>query len=260
MTRSPPSGRWAGGRPGGRGRRGGGGQAGGRAGKGAGAGPGGRWSLVRDLARSPAAPTERAAAWATTLLERHGLVVRETAAVEALGGGFSGVYRVLRSMEEAGKVRRGYFVEGLGGAQFVYPGVVDRLRRARDAADDHDVVVLAATDPANPYGWLLPWPALRSEVGRPPARATGAAVVLVGGAPVLFLDRRGRRLRTFDLVSDEAIARALPALRLIARTHPRRSLSLEEVDGEPAFRSALKPALDAAGFTSDYRFVRVSGE
>jgi ATP-dependent helicase Lhr and Lhr-like helicase len=223
-------------------------------------GPGGRWSLVRGLAGSGVSGTERAAAWASTLLDRHGLVARETAAVEALGGGFAGVYQVLRSLEEAGKVRRGYFVEGLGGAQFAYPGIVDRLRRVRDADADGEVVTLAATDPANPYGWLLPWPPVRDDRGRAPARATGAAVVLLDGAPVLYLDRYGRRLRTFDGTGADAIALALPALRDIARSHPRRALSLELVDGEPAYRSALKPMMEAAGFTPDYRHVRVPGD
>jgi ATP-dependent helicase Lhr and Lhr-like helicase len=223
-------------------------------------GPGGRWSLVRGLATTPVSSTERAAAWATTLLDRHGLVARETAALEALGGGFSSVYQVLRSLEEAGRVRRGYFVEGLGGAQFAYPGIVDRLRRVRDADSDGEVVLLAATDPANPYGWLLAWPPLRHDRGRAPSRAAGAAVVLVDGEPVLYLDRKGRRLRTFDAADHDLVARALPALRTAARSHPRRALSLEQVDGEPAFRSTLKPLLDNAGFTADYRFVRVAGE
>jgi ATP-dependent helicase Lhr and Lhr-like helicase len=222
-------------------------------------GASGRWSLVRDLVRSEVAPTERAAGWASTLLDRHGLVFRETAAVESLGGGFAGVYRVLRTLEESGKVRRGYFVEGLGGAQFAYPGIVDQLRRVRDGAGSGETVALAATDPANAFGWLLPWPALKGP-GRGAARATGAAVVLVDGRPTLFLDRRGRRLRTFEGAEDEAIARALPRLRDVARTHPRRSLSLDEVDGEPAFRSALKPLLEAAGYTPDYRYIRISGD
>ena len=220
-------------------------------------GPGGRWSLVRDLVRSPVTSTERAAAWAATLLDRHGIVARETASIEALDGGFSGVYQVLRSLEEQGKVRRGYFVEGLGGAQFAYPGLVDRLRRVRDGEAEGEVVALAATDPANPYGWLLPWPALRETRGRDPTRSTGSVVVLVDGEPVLYLDRKGRRLRSFAEAEGLAIERALPALREVAGRHPRRALSLETVDGEPAFRSALKPLLEGAGFTSDYRFVRV---
>ncbi len=224
------------------------------------AGPGGRWSLVRDLVRQPVSSTERAAAWAMTLLDRHGVVARETASVEALGGGFSSVYRVLRSLEEQGKVRRGYFVEGLGGAQFAYPGLVDRLRRVRDGEAEGEVVALAATDPANPYGWLLPWPELTESSGRAPTRSTGSVVVLVDGAPVLYLDRRGRRLRTFAGVEPDRVARALPLLRAVAARQARRVLSLETVDGEAAFRSPLLGAMEAAGFTPDYRYVRISGD
>ena len=222
-------------------------------------GPGGRWSLVKDLVRAPVTSTERAAAWATTLLDRHGIVARETAGVEALGGGFGSVYRVLRSMEEAGKLRRGYFVEGLGGAQFTYPGVVDRLRRVRDAeVRDQDVVALAATDPANPYGWLLPWPELAEAQGNGPRRATGAAVVLVDGEPVLYLDRNGRRLRTFAEASTQEIDRALPALRTIARARPRGTLVLDRIGNESAIRSELAPRLREAGFTQDYKYLRLA--
>jgi ATP-dependent helicase Lhr and Lhr-like helicase len=224
-----------------------------------GAGPGGRWSLVRDLVRGEVASTERAHSWAATLLERHGIVARETAAVEALGGGFGGIYQVLRSMEEAGRVRRGYFVEGLGGAQFTYPGVVDRLRRERDAAGTGhgDVVVLAATDPANPYGWLLPWPPLQEAGGHPPRRAAGAAVVLLDGEPMVFVDRNGRRLRTFCAATDESLKRTLPALRDVARGRPGRTLALERVGDELAIRSPLAPLLREAGFTQDYRAMRL---
>jgi ATP-dependent helicase Lhr and Lhr-like helicase len=214
--------------------------------------------MVRDLVRDPVSSTERAAAWATTLLDRHGVVARETASVEALGGGFSSVYRVFRSLEEQGKVRRGYFVEGLGGAQFAYPGLVDRLRRVRDGEAEGEVVALAATDPANPYGWLLPWPELSDSGGRGPTRSTGSIVILVDGVPALLLDRRGRRLRTFEGVDDDAVERAIPALRDVAARHPRRVLTVEEVDGEPAFRAEAKSLLEAAGFTADYRFLRLS--
>ncbi|MGK7311988.1 MAG: DNA glycosylase AlkZ-like family protein [Candidatus Longimicrobiales bacterium M2_2A_002] len=228
-----------------------------RGGPGGGSGPGGRWSLVRDLVREPASSTERAAAWASTLLERHGVVARETLSVEALEGGFSSVYPVLRTLEEQGKVRRGYFVEGLGGAQFAYPGIVDRLRRVRDGDAEGEVIALAATDPANPFGWLVPWPELVDVAGREPTRSVGSVVVLVDGDPVLFLDRGGRRLRAFADADDEAIRTALPALRSVAATHPRRALSLEEVNGDPAFKSDLLDAMRDAGFTPDYRYVRV---
>ena len=222
-------------------------------------GPGGRWSLVRDLVRAPATSTERAAAWASTLLERHGLVARETAGIEALGGGFAGVYRVLRSMEEAGKLRRGYFVEGLGGAQFTYPGVVDRLRRVRDAVvHEHEAVALAATDPANPYGWLLPWPELSGAMPQGARRATGAAVVLVDGVPVLYLDRHGRRLRTFAQATSPDIERALPALKAIARGATRGAIVLEHIGEDTALTSPLLPALRAAGFKQSYRYLSLS--
>jgi ATP-dependent Lhr-like helicase len=232
---------------------------------------GGRWSLVRDLVREPVTSTERAHAWGATLLERHGIVAKETAAIEALAGGFSNVYRVLRSMEEAGKLRRGYFVEGLGGAQFAYPGTVDRLRRVRDEDAEAEVVALAATDPSNPYGWLLPWPPLsgadttsaankgtsaRSTVGA--RRAVGAAIVLVGGIPVLYLDRDARRLRTFARITEEQLERALPALRDIARYRPRGSIRLERINDESALSSVLLRQLEQAGFRRDYRYLHIT--
>ena len=220
---------------------------------------GGRWSLVRELVRSPVSSTERAHAWGAALLERHGIVAKETAAVEALGGGFGNVYRVLRSMEEAGKLRRGYFVEGLGGAQFAYPGTVDRLRRVRDDDDAQAAVALAASDPANPWGWLLPWPEVSGERGQGARRAIGAAVVLVGGVPVLYLDRSGRRLRTFADTSEAQLELALPALRDVARYRPRGAIVLERVNEESALSSRLLPQLERAGFRQDYRFLRISG-
>jgi ATP-dependent helicase Lhr and Lhr-like helicase len=240
------------------------GQAARTGGRGA-AGPGGRWALVRDLIRAPVSSTERAHSWAATLLDRHALVARETAGVEQSGGGFGGIYSVLRSMEEAGRLRRGYFVEGLGGAQFAYPGIIDRLRRERDTPAGDVVVALAATDPANPYGWLLPWPDLADEDGsrresssaRGARRAAGAVVILVDGLPVLYVDRDGRRLRTFAAASDASIAHALPALREVARGRPGRALTLERVGTTSAIRSPLAPLLREAGFTQDYRYLRL---
>lgn len=235
-------------------------QSGARAGHNRAGLPGGRWSLVRDLVRSTISSTERAHAWAATLLDRHAIVARETAAVEALGGGFGGVYSVLRSMEDAGRLRRGYFVEGLGGVQFAYPGIIDRLRRERDTPAEGTAIALAAADPANPWGWLLPWPALAGEDGGERSgarRAAGAAVVLVDGMPALFIDRNGRRLRAFADVNDETVARALPALHAVARARPGRTLTIENVGAEPAIRSPLAPLLRDAGFTQDYRYMRL---
>jgi ATP-dependent helicase Lhr and Lhr-like helicase len=259
------------------------------------AGPGGRWSLVRDLVRNPVTSTERAHAWAATLLDRHAIVARETAAVEALGGGFGGIYSVLRSMEDAGRIRRGYFVEGLGGAQFAYPGIVDRLRRERDAPGEGSVVALAAADPANPYGWLLPWPAWSAprstssgsatssrtpgagagsaasnrapgasagsaaSGSAPPRRAAGAVVVLVDGLPALYLDGNGKRLRAFDVATD-LVQRAVPALRSVARMRPNRTLSIEHIGEDPAIRSPLAALLKDAGFSQDYRYLRLRAQ
>jgi ATP-dependent Lhr-like helicase len=218
---------------------------------------GGRGSLVRDLAQPGVSATERAHAWASTLLERHGLVTRETAAIEGRRGGFTAIYRVLREMEESGKIRRGYFVEGLGGAQFAWPGVIDRLRRVRDEGGADDVVILSAIDPANPYGWLLPWPEFRDEAARGARRIAGAAVVLVGGAPVLYLDRGGRRLRTLAAASREDVARAVSALPELARRRPRRTLLIDVVDGAHATGSELAPALRDAGFTRESLSLRL---
>src|SRR5687768_2557427 len=148
----------------------------------------GRWSLVADLVGEERTPTERGHALATTLLERHGVVTREAVASESISGGYASVYPVLRAMEESGRNRRGYFVAGLGAAQFALPGAVDRLRAVRqsqgdersgDRDDDAAPLVLAATDPAQPYGAALPWP---ESAGRP-ARPAGTHVVLVDGEP-----------------------------------------------------------------------------
>src|SRR5439155_3485550 len=143
----------------------------------------GRWYR---LPERDADPTRRAAATADALLERHGVVTRGAVAAEGVPGGFAAVYKVLGALEERGAARRGYFVEGLGAAQFALPGAVDRLRALAERPDDADALVLAATDPANPYGAALPWPERASEsgeadaaAGHRPGRKAGALVVLV---------------------------------------------------------------------------------
>src|SRR5581483_5450455 len=146
----------------------------------------GRWSLVdADLPRDDSVPTERSMRLASVLLDRHGVLTRESVRGEGHAGGFAAVYPVLRAMEEAGRVRRGYFVAGLGGAQFALAGAVDRLRASKPDGEDSEptALVLAATDPANPYGVALPWPV------KGPQRAAGAYVVLLDGVPSLYLER-----------------------------------------------------------------------
>src|SRR5215467_12602904 len=131
--------------------------------------------------RKPGDATRWAAAVAQQLLARHGVVTREAVAADAVTGGFGIVYPVLKGMEEHGRVRRGYFVAGLGATQFAMPGALDLLRSLRDAPDDPEVVVLAATDPANPYGATLPWPKT-TDTNRGPTRSVGATAILVDGA------------------------------------------------------------------------------
>jgi len=161
-------------------------------------------------------------------------------------------------MEDRGRVRRGYFVEGLGGAQFALPAAVDRLRAERPApGDDEDasgrVVVLAATDPANPYGAALPWPR-PAEGGVTYPRTAGAYVVLADGAPVLYLERSGRAIRTFPAFADRETA--LAALRALVRPGPDASLRkvrIERIDGEPVLTSPHHALVLDAGFQRTYR-------
>jgi ATP-dependent helicase Lhr and Lhr-like helicase len=214
----------------------------------------GRWSSTRDLLDPPASPTERAHALAGQLLERHGVLTREAMRVEAVTGGFSAVYRVLKALEEAGQVRRGYVVAGLGAAQFAAAGAIDRLRSYRDPEVDRredaapTAVVLAATDPAQPYGAALAWP---PSEGRP-ARVAGAFVVLVDGAPAAFVERGGRSLVTFDHVAP--VEAWIPALRSLVASGRLRKLELTKVDGVPIHDLPGWPAtLEAAGFTAGHR-------
>jgi len=201
----------------------------------------GRWSLTAGLLDPAVAPTARLHALASSLLQRHGVLTREAVLGEGVPGGFAGLYGVLRAMEETGRIRRGYFVDGLGGSQFALPGAVDRLRAERDAPPA--VVALAATDPANPYGVTVPWPELRGR----PARAAGAYVVLDGGELRLVLERGGRSVLTAGEVSADHVA----ALAAVAVRSGR--LEVRSVDGEPVRGSALEAALREAGFGASPR-------
>ena len=214
----------------------------------------GRWSLVADLVGEARSPTERGHALATTLLERHGVVTREAVSAEGVSGGYASVYPVLRAMEESGRARRGYFVAGLGAAQFALPGAVDRLRSARE--DDAPTVrILAATDPAQPYGAALPWPRGEGDERLPLQRAAGAYVVQVDGVAALYLERGGRSLLTLPAGADlDRRARAVGALSsLVAPAGPMRELRLERVDRAPVAESSLAVPLRDAGFRPGYR-------
>jgi ATP-dependent Lhr-like helicase len=208
----------------------------------------GRWSLVEPLLRPTPTATEVTHARALQLLERYGVLTREAALGEGAEGGFAGVYPVLKALEERGQVRRGYFVAGLGAAQFAVPGAVDRLRAARTAPEEAPLV-LAATDPAQPFGAALPWPA---SDGRP-ARAAGALVVLAGGDVLAYLERGGHRLVRFPAAAkDHRWAGALAELVERGRV---RSLELRTVDGTSVNEGPpeVRMALEQAGFQQAYK-------
>jgi len=209
----------------------------------------GRWSLTEAAGDAPITPTERATAQIRQLLERHGVLTREVVRSEGTGGGFAAAYGILKAMEDAGRIRRGYFVSGLGAAQFAMPGAVDRLRAAREVAGEPHAVALAATDPANPYGAALSWPE-RPE-GRKPMRTAGALVILVDGRLAGWLGRGEEQLLTF--ISDEADAeptRNALAAALASEVGPdrRTTLFIQSVDGAPVDESPIADALREAGF------------
>jgi ATP-dependent Lhr-like helicase len=216
----------------------------------------GRWSLVEPLLRPVPTPTEAAHAQALQLVERYGVVTREAVMAEGLVGGFSAVYGVLKVLEERGQVRRGYFVDGLGAAQFAVPGAVDRLRSARETPDPMlhpddvpDPIVLASTDPAQPYGAALGWP---DTFGRP-ARTASSLVVLRAGRPLVWFDRRGHHLVIFpDALLDPSWAEALVTL---VKTDRARSIEIRKIDGNGLADApeGILGILRAAGFVDGYR-------
>jgi ATP-dependent Lhr-like helicase len=213
----------------------------------------GRWSLLPE--REPD-PTRRLHAAAEQLLRRHGIVTRGAVMAEHVPGGFAGVYAVLKALEESGKCRRGYFVEGLGGAQFAVPGAVERLRGQADQAAGQ-TLVLAAADPANPYGAALPWPERDAErPGHRPGRKAGAVVVLVEGALVIYVERGGRTLLTYS--EDSAALRpAVDALALAVREGMLGKLTVERSDGEGVFDTPVAAALAEVGFRPSTRGLRL---
>jgi ATP-dependent Lhr-like helicase len=217
----------------------------------------GRWSLV-DVHGAGGSPTERLHATALALLDRHGVLVREAVMAEGLDGGFAGIYPVLRALEDAGRIRRGYFVEGLGAAQFALAGAIDRLRAVRDPAtargDAPAVRVLAAADPANPYGAAIPWPRRGDDDRRPLPRAAGASVVLVDGVAALYVERGGKTLQTLPAFDDpDVAAAAVPALRRLIGEGRDRELVVTKVDGLPVGQSPHLDTLVRAGFVAGYR-------
>ena len=209
----------------------------------------GRWSLTGSLVSSPAEATERHTAWANLLLDRHGVVTRQTVLAEGFPGGFNALYPVFSHLEETGRIRRGYFVEGLGGSQFALPGAVDRLRRETHTG----LVAMAAADPANPYGGVLPWPEIG---GTRLARDAGAYVLLSDGELIGYLDKGRRGLTLFD-VTPERFGEISRALADVAGRH--RRLTLVTVNGEPAPATPLAAPLSEWGFATAPRGLTYRG-
>ena len=216
----------------------------------------GRWSLVAPET-SPAGATERLHAQSLALLERHGVLTREAVATEGVVGGFGAVYPVLRALEDAGRIRRGYFVDGLGAAQFALAGALDRLRAVREAAEPVTaaaVHLLAAADPANPYGAALAWPRRGDADRRPLQRAAGAYVVLVDGVAALYLERGGATLQTLPAADDPSVAvTAARAFGGLVADGRMRELVIRKVDAENVAASRFRPMLLEADFVAGYR-------
>jgi ATP-dependent helicase Lhr and Lhr-like helicase len=207
----------------------------------------GRWSLTDRL--FPGRPDRRALA--ELLLERQGIVTRDGVRAEGIQGGYGAVYGELRALETLGLCRRGYFVEGLGGAQFALGGAVERLRELRpQEGEEAAPLVLAAADPAQPYGAALPWP---KEAGGRAARVAGAQVVLLGGEPALFVERGGKSIVSLREPDESWLRPALAALVERVKARKGKRLAVERFDGEPVGETDLMPLLLDAGFLAGPR-------
>jgi ATP-dependent Lhr-like helicase len=256
----------------------------------------GRWALLPDRVTGgngadAAAATMRAHALALTMLERHGVLTKGAVAAERVPGGFAAIYPVLRAMEETGQCRRGYFVEGLGAAQFALPGAVDRMRAlagdqggasadgiapagaggwpaagppasglARQDRARQAVGVLAAGDPAQPYGAALPWPSRPEETATShrPGRKAGAVAVLLGGELVLYVERGGKTLLSWT--DDPAVLQpSAQALAAAVRDGALGRMTVEKADGGAVHDTPLAAALASAGFRATPRGLRLRG-
>ena len=226
----------------------------------------GRWSLTAPLFANAPAHGPRMRALAEVLLERYGIVTRETVLAEGIPGGFAALYGELVNLETLGTARRGYFVEGLGGAQFALAGAVERLRGLR-TDDPAGPLVLAATDPANPYGASLPWPKRDGETAgahRRPSRVPGAYVVTLDAEPVLYVERGGKGLVALreplsaDGEAEPWLADALAALADEVHRGRIGRIGVERFDGEPVLGTTVGALLIEAGFRQGPRKLTLS--
>ena len=202
------------------------------------------------FADGAADPAGRRRAQAELLLERYGIVTREHVLAEGIPGGFSSLYDSFGALETIGVCQRGYFVEGLGGAQFALPGAAERLRSQRDD-DAAPPVVLAATDPAQPYGGVLKWPP--RDDARAPSRQGGAHVVLAGAEPVLYVERAGKGLQILVEDGDPRLTPAIEALAAAVERGRIRKLGVEKVNGEPVMGTPWEELLLELGFRAGPR-------
>ncbi|GGG95500.1 DEAD/DEAH box helicase [Silvibacterium dinghuense] len=225
----------------------------------------GRWTLIPASERStPAEQTAWSHALALQLLNRHGILTRETLAQENIFGGFSAVYDVLRALEESGRVRRGYFIAGLGAAQFALPAAVDLLRSLRTQPDKAEILSLSATDPASVYGSILRWPQADADSGadsspRSLTRSVGASVLLRNGDLVAYLRRGNTNIQVF-LPADEPdrstaardlahfLAHAAQASMQHDATSHHSGLLIATINGQPVHEHFLARFLVDAGF------------
>ena len=217
----------------------------------------GRWSLTAPLFAEQPPYGPRMRAQAELMLERYGIVTRETVLAEGVPGGFSTLYGELTNLETLGTARRGYFVEGLGGAQFALAGAVERLRGLR-SDEPAGALVLAATDPAQPYGASLPWPRRDEDQRRRPARVAGAYVVLLDGEPVLYVERGGKGLVPLREPNASWLREALEALAEHVRRGRLKRLALERFEGEPIVGSPVEELLIELGFRQGPRKLTLS--
>ena len=222
----------------------------------------GRWSLIESRIMASPSVTAKSAALTQQLLNRYGLITREAAAAENIPGGFGAIYPVLKAMEESGRVRRGYFVAGVGATQFALPAALDLLRSLREPPETPEVVHLAAADPANPYGTILKWPPADSSQS-PLARVLGGKVILVDGMLAAYWRKGNPQISVFlpdEEPNRSRVARALAAaLREVALRgrqlatpgdHHGRGLLIGQIGLTPVMSHPLAPFLLEAGFVS----------
>jgi ATP-dependent helicase Lhr and Lhr-like helicase len=218
----------------------------------------GRWSLTGPLFAGAPSHGPRMRAISELLLERHGILTREAVLAEGIPGGFAALYSELANLETLGTARRGYFVEGLGGAQFALPAAIERLRGLR-ADEPAGPLVLAATDPANPFGATLPWPKREDdESNRRPARVPGAYVVTLDSDAVLYVERGGKGLLALRKPDEDWLRPALEALAADVKRGRIPRLGIERFDGEPVVGSEAGELLVELGFRQGPRRLTLS--